>query len=185
MYYKTLFKHSFLFGSLVGAVLILASLTFYWKGVSVNYNPTLLFINRGLIILGIYFGVRKYRDEVLFGVISYGRAFAAGVLMVAVASSFYAMYIYILTSYFDSGILQEAIDFTEKGLVEIGYDDEQVELLMSLYRKITPGIFAMSQWFGKALAGVFFSLIVAFFFKQKRNLFANRPVDKFNDSKNQ
>ncbi|MCY1633392.1 DUF4199 domain-containing protein [Marinifilum sp. D737] len=185
MYYKTLFKHSFLFGSLVGAVLILASLTFYWKGVSINYNPTLLFINRGLIILGIYFGVRKYRDEVLFGVISYGRAFVAGTLMIAVASSFYAMYIYILTSYFDGGILQEAVDFTEKGLVEIGYDDDQIELLMAFYRKITPGIFAFSQWLGKVMAGVFFSLIVAFFFRQKRNLFNNSPIDKFNDSKNQ
>ncbi|WP_421920384.1 DUF4199 domain-containing protein [Marinifilum sp.] len=185
MYYRTLFKHSFLFGALVGAVLILASLTFYWKGVSINYNPTLLFINRALIILGIYIGVRKYRDEVLFGVISYGRAFVAGGLMIAVASSFYAFYIYILTSYFDGEILQEAITFTEKGLVEIGYDDDQVELLMSLYSKITPEIFAMSQWFGKVLAGVFFSLIVAFFFRQKRNLFNNRPVDKFNDSKNQ
>ncbi len=185
MYYKTLFKHSFLFGSLVGAVLILASLSFYWKGVSINYNPTLLFINRGLIILGIYFGVRKYRDEVLFGVISYGRAFVTGALMIAVASSFYAMYIYILTSYFDGGILKEAVDFTEKGLVEIGYDDDQVELLMSFYRKITPGIFAFSQWLGKVMAGVFFSLIVAFFFRQKRNLFNNSPIDKFNNSKNQ
>lgn len=185
MYYKTLFKHSFLFGSLVGAVLILASLTFYWKGVSITYNPTLIFINRALIILGIYFGVRKYRDEVLFGVISYGRAFVTGVLMIIVASSFYAMYIYILISYFDSSLLQEAIDFTEKGLVEMNMDDDQVELWMSLYRKITPGILAMSQWFGKALAGIFFSLIVAFFFRQKRNLFNNRPIDKFNGSKNQ
>jgi hypothetical protein len=136
-------------------------------------------------MLGIYFGVRKYRDEVLFGVISYGRAFVAGVLMIAVASSFYAMYIYILTSYFDNGILQEALEFTEKGLVEFGYDDDQVELFMSLYRKVTPGIFAFSQWFGKMLAGIFFSFIVAFFFRQKRNLFNNSPIDKFNDSKNQ
>jgi hypothetical protein len=174
-----------LFGSLVGAALILASLTFYWKGVSINYNPTLLFINRLLIITGIYFGVRKYRDEILFGVISYARAFVAGVILIAVASSFYAMFIFLLTSYFDAEIIKDAINYTEKGLIEIGYDDDQVELLMSLYRKITPGIFAMSQWFGKVLAGVFFSLIVAFFFKQKRNLFNNRPIDKFNGSKNQ
>ena len=174
-----------MFGSLVGAVLILASLTCYWKGVSINYNQTLLLINRFLIITGIYFGVRKYRDEVLFGVISYGRAFVSGVLIIAIAASFYAFFILILTKYFDSVIIQEAIEFTEKGLYDIGYKDDQVELLMSLYRKITPEIFAMSQWFGKALAGVFFSLIIAFFFKQRRNLFKNSSIDKFKRSNNQ
>ncbi|NOU61190.1 DUF4199 domain-containing protein [Marinifilum caeruleilacunae] len=184
MYYRSLFKHSFLFGSLVGAVLILASLTFYWKDVSI-FNPTLLFINRALIMLGIYFGVRKYRDEVLFGVISYGRAFVAGVLMIAVASSFYALYIYVLTRYFDASILKETLDLVEKGMVQLGYEKDLIDVLMKFYRKITPEAFAFGQWFSKMMAGVFFSLIVAFFFRQKRNLFNNSPIDKFNGSKNQ
>ncbi len=185
MYNKPLLKHSFLFGSLIGGVLILAALTFYFKEVSINFNPTLLFVNRFLIVLGIFFSVKKYRDEVLFGVISYRRASVCGIITIGIAASYYALFIYVLTSYFDSSILKEAIDFTEKGLVEIGYEDDQVELLMSIYRKITPGIFSFGQWFGKALAGIFFSLIVSFFFRQNRNLFNNRSIDKFNGSNNQ
>jgi len=185
MYNKPLLKHSFLFGSLIGGVLILAALTFYFKEVSINFNPTLLFVNRFLIVLGIFFSVKKYRDEVLFGVISYRRALVCGIITIGIAASYYALFIYVLTSYFDSSILKEAIDYTEKGLVEIGYEEDQVELLMSIYRKITPGIFAFGQWFGKALAGIFFSFIVSFFFRQNRNLFNNRSIDKFNGSNNQ
>ena len=178
MYYRTLFKHSFLFGTLVGIMLILASMSFYLKGISINYNQTLLFINRFLIILGIYFGVRKYRDEVLLGIISYKHAFVAGVLIILVASFFDATYIYILTAYFDpnSSILHEAVDLTEKGFVKMGYNQEQIDLLMPIYRKITPGIFATSHWFGKVFGGVFFSFIVAFFLKKTRNLSKKSPI---------
>lgn len=185
MYNKPLLKHSFLFGSLIGGVLILAALTFYFKEVSINFNPTLLFVNRFLIVLGIFFSVKKYRDEVLFGVISYRRALVCGIITIGIAASYYALFIYVLTSYFDSSILKESIDFTEKGFVELGFKDKELELWMSIYRKITPGIHAFNQWFGKVLAGVFFSLIVSFFFRQNRNLFNNRSIDKFNGSNNQ
>ncbi|MGQ1910414.1 DUF4199 domain-containing protein [Marinifilum sp. RC60d5] len=182
---KPILKHTFLFGSLVGGVLILAALTFYFKGISINFHPTLLFINRFLIVLGIFFSVKKYRDEALSGVISYGRALICGIITIGIASTYYALFIYVLTSYFDSAIIQDAINFTEKGLVEVGYEDDQVDLLMSVYRKITPGIFAFGQWFGKASAGVFFSLIVSFFFRSNRNLFNKSSIDKFNASNNQ
>nr|WP_320120606.1 DUF4199 domain-containing protein [uncultured Marinifilum sp.] len=185
MYKKPILKHSFLFGSLVGGVLILAALTFYFKGISINFHPTLLFVNRFLIVLGIYFSVKKYRDEEISGIISYGRALACGIITIGIASTYYALFIYVLTSYFDSSIIQDAVNFTEKGLVEVGYEDDQVELLMSIYRKITPGIFAFGQWFGKLSAGVFFSLIVSFFFRSNRNLFNKSSIDKFNASNNQ
>ena len=37
----------------------------------------------------VYFGVRSYRDNVLGGTISFGRAFGAGILIAAIASVFY------------------------------------------------------------------------------------------------
>lgn len=185
MHKNPLIRHSFLFGALIGGALILAALTFYWKGVSINYNPNLTTINHFLIITGIFFGVKKYRDEVLFGSITYKRALSAGVLTIGFAAMFYALFIYILTKFFDYSIIEETIKFTKKGLLEAGYQDDQVDFIMSIYDKITPGIFAFSHWFNKALGGLFFSLILAFFFRQNRNLFNNRSIDKFNQSNKQ
>ncbi|RUT77799.1 DUF4199 domain-containing protein [Ancylomarina longa] len=185
MFKNPLVRHTFLFGSLVGGVLILAALVFYFKDLSVNYNPNLTLINQFLMISGIFLGVKKYRDEILFGVINYKRAFTAGILIIGFAACYYAMFIYVLTKFFDASIIQEAINFAQKGLVQSGYEQKDVDLIMSIYKHITPGIFAFSMWLSKLFGGVLFSLVVAFFFRQKRNLFNKQSVDKFNESNNQ
>lgn len=179
---NSLIKHSFLFGALVGGVLILAALVFYFKDMSVNFDPQLRSINHFLIASGIFLGVRKYRDEELNGIINYGRAFGVGVLIIAIASLFYSIFIYILTTYFDSSMINEAIIFLEKELNKTAYDQKMIDSLMSIYKTITPGMFAFGQWFSKALSGVLFSLILAFFFKPKGNLFNKNSIDKFNES---
>jgi hypothetical protein len=157
----------------------------YLKDLSINFDPNLRSINLFLIVSGIFFGVKKYRDDELNGVISYGHALGAGILIIGFAALFYALFIYVLTSYFDSSIIEEAILFAEKGLHEMGYQQSDIDLLMGIYKNITPGIFAFGQWFSKALSGVLFSLILAFFFRQRGNLFNNGSIDKFNESNNQ
>ena len=176
-----LFRHSFKFGALVGGVLILTSLMFYFRGVPISINPQITSINYFLIMTGIYFGLRVYRNDVLDGIISYGRALGAGVLMIGFAGAFYAIYIFILVKYFDASILQEFISITEKSLIEAKYSDEQVKLFMSLYEQITPGAFAFSQWFSKLGAGFFFSLILAFFFSRNYGIMRNNSTNQDKD----
>ncbi|PKQ64987.1 hypothetical protein BZG02_03850 [Labilibaculum filiforme] len=182
---NSLLRHTFLFGTLVGGALIVAALVVYLKGLSVSFDPNLRSINLFLIVSGIFFGVKKYRDDELGGLISYGKALVAGILIIGFASMFYSIFLYILISYFDTSILQEAIVFLEKGLHEMGYQQKDIDLLMGIYNKITPGVFAFGQWFSKALSGLLFSLILAFFFRQNRNLLNKNSIDKFNESNNQ
>jgi len=173
-----LLRHSFKFGALVGGILILTSLMFYFRGVPISINPQITSINYFLIMTGIYFGLRIYRNDVLNGIISYGRALGAGVMIIGFAGAFYAFYLYILVKYFDASILQEFIGIMEKSFVEAKYSDDQVELLMSFYEKITPGVFAFAQWFSKLAAGFFFSLILAFFFSRNYGTLKNNLKDK-------
>ncbi|MGZ2371076.1 DUF4199 domain-containing protein [Ancylomarina sp. YFZ004] len=176
-----LLRHSFLFGALVGGILILTSLMFYFRGVPISVNPQITSINYFLIMTGIYFGLRIYRNDVLNGIISYGRALGAGVLIIGFAGAFYALYMYILVKYFDAAILQEFMGIMEKSFIEAKYSDDQVELLMSFYEKITPGVFAFGQWFSKLGAGFFFSLILAFFFSRNYGTLKNNSNDKNQD----
>lgn len=173
-----LYRHSFKFGALVGGVLILTSLMFYFRGVPVSINPQITSINYFLIMTGVYFGLRIYRNDFLNGIITYGRALGAGVLIMGIAGAFYAIYMYILVKYFDASILQEFVGIMEKSFVEAQYSEDQVELLMTFYEKITPGVFAFAQWFSKLAAGFFFSLILAFFFSRNYGTMRNNLNDK-------
>jgi len=176
-----LLRHSFLFGALIGGVLILTSLMFYFRGVPISINPQITSINYFLIMTGVYFGLRIYRNDVLNGIISYGRALGAGVLIIGVAGAFYGLYIYILVKYFDPSILQEFVGIMEKSFVEANYKEKDIELLMSFYEKISPGVFAFAQWFSKLGAGFFFSLILAFFFSRNYGTMRNNFNDKNQD----
>lgn len=173
-----LFRHAFLFGALVGAVLILTSLMFYFRGVPITINPQITSINYFLIMTGVYFGIRFYRNDVLNGVITYGRALGVGVLTIGFAGAFYSLYIYILIKYFDASLLQEFVGLMEKNMLQTGYTEADIEPFMALYEKITPGAFAFAQWFSKLAAGFFFSLILAFFFSRNYGMMRNNSNDK-------
>jgi len=172
-----LLRHAFLFGSLVGGVLILTSLMFYFRGVPITINPQITSINYFLIMTGVYFGIRFYRNDVLNGIISYGRALGAGVLTIGFAGAFYALYIYILIKYFDASLLQEFVGLMEKNMLQAGYPEADVELLMRFYENISPGVFAFAQWFSKLGAGFLFSLILAFFFSRNYGMMRNKSND--------
>jgi hypothetical protein len=171
-----LLRHSFLFGALVGGILILTSLMFYFRGVPISVNPQITSIDNFLIITGIFFGLRVYRNDILGGVISYGRALGAGVLLIGIAGAFYALYLYILVKYFDASILQEFIGAMEMIFVEVQYSDDQIKYFISFYEN--PVAFAFVQWFSKLAAGFLFSLILAFFFSRNYGIKRNNSNDK-------
>ena len=66
----------------------------------------------------------------------------------------------------------------EKSMLQTGYAEEDVELLMRFYENISPGVFAFAQWFSKLGAGFLFSLILAFFFSRSYGIKRNNSNDK-------
>ena len=84
-------KTVLVFGLIAGAVLSLMlwlSVPFMEDG---SYDGGQMFGYASMVLafLLVYFGVRSYRDNVLGGVISFGRAFAVGILITLVASACY------------------------------------------------------------------------------------------------
>ena len=66
-------KQNSIFGCLIGGTFIFASLLFILAGKGIVVNAQFHNIIMMLTIFGIFIGVRKYRDEQLAGVISYGK----------------------------------------------------------------------------------------------------------------
>ena len=75
-YNEPFFKQNFIFGCLIGGTFIFASLLFILAGKGVVVNAQFHNIIMMLTIFGIFMGVRKYRDEQLAGVISYGNIYS-------------------------------------------------------------------------------------------------------------
>ncbi len=163
-------EHSIKFGFLIGMALILAGIVGHYRGLSINYNPTVIMIDRLLIILGILFAIRKYRDDIYQGKITYGKAVGIGVMTSVNAGIIYSLFLYILCRFFDPNILQETISFTEKTLKNMQYSESDLELMMKMYRQITPGIYAMGQFFNFTVWGTIFTLIIAIFSRNNRFL---------------
>ncbi len=167
---NALWEYSAKFGLLIGTSLILAGAVFFYRGLSINYHPTLIMIDRLLMIIGILFAIKKYRDDIYQGKITYGRAVGIGVMTSVNAAILYSIFVYILCRFFSPDILQETIDFSEKMFKEMQYSENDIEFLMKMYRQITPGIYAMGQFFGFAFLGTVFSLIIAIFTRNNRFL---------------
>ncbi len=163
-------EHNIKFGFLIGTALILAGIVGHYKGLSVNYNPTIVMIDRLLVILGILFAIRKYRDDIYQGKITYGKAVGMGIMTSVNAGIIYSLFLYILCRFFDPNILKESIEFMQQGLQQMQYSENDIEFMMKMYRQITPGIYAMGQFFNFAVWGAFFTLIIAAFSRNNRFL---------------
>lgn len=92
------YKKNTIFGCLVGASFIISSLIFVFAGKGIAGNPQLNNIIMMLTIFGIFMGVKKYRDDQLLGLISYGKALTAGIYILAIAALCNAVYTFIIYS---------------------------------------------------------------------------------------
>ena len=182
---KSVWRHTWGFGMLVGSLLIFASLVFYWKGQPVSINQQLSSINYFFVATGIFFGVKRYRDMVLGGMISYGRALGAGVAILFMASLLFSFYTYVMLAYVDPDILVNFISIVRENFVKQGMEEKTMEQLMPLYKAITPGMFAYTEILSKTFMGLMFSLVLAGFLKRNGNLLNRQWFDKFDQKKMQ
>ena len=102
-------------------------------------------------------GVRKYRDEQLAGVISYGKALKTGIYILCVASLCYAVYVFFLYS-FNADLLTEFKNVTINTLKITG-QNKMLEENMDIY--FVPVSIAFGELFNRILVGAAFSLFIA------------------------
>ncbi|MBA3899669.1 MAG: DUF4199 domain-containing protein [Bacteroidetes bacterium] len=164
------------YGSLAGIIYFAVFLFFYIIGQNPLTEMGFLF-TFWIPILFIYLGIKKFREEVQGGFITYGKALGQGTLITLVFSSFHAILIYLFLVLVDSSLIDaviaESIAQYEKGAEQIrgllGEDafDEMVDRLENT------GVneIAMGDFFGKFMGGFFISLIIAAILKRNRSPF--------------
>lgn len=166
-------QNSMKWGFYTGLALIALSLIFYILNVDPN-NRGLQFLSYPILIAGIVFGTKIYRDNALEGFISYGRSVGSGVLISLFASIIIALYTYLFFAFVDPSFVEKILEITEQDMIDRGMSDQDIDMGMEMARKFTtPGMMAVTSIFIYTFMGLIFSLLTSFFLKKNKPMFDN------------
>ena len=165
---ESFLKQNTLFGGLIGASFIITSLLFVYAGKGIVANPQFNNITMMLTIFGIFIGVKKYRDDHLSGIISYGKALSTGIYILAIAALCNAVYTFILYSS-DAELLAMYKKVTLTILNEVYKNMNLQELLNSNLTEIffSPIVIVVGEMLNRILIGAAFTLFIAGLVKRK------------------
>lgn len=158
-------------GIILGIVLVIYSITLYILDIStVKVFGYLLYL---LIIGGLIFGIKQYRDKELGGYISYPKALGVGVLVLLFASIISSIYTYINLTFIDPTLIDKMLEITEKEMFNKGLSDDQIEMALKMSAKLMkPGIMAIMGFAVSMFFGFILTLIVAAFLKKEQDIFS-------------
>jgi len=123
-----------------------------------------------ILIIVLYFLIKSYRDSYKHGMITYGEALGAGVIIFLYYSVIMAVFIYILYKFIDPGLVDKNLAMAEEMLEKRGLPQSAIDTGMAMQKKfMVPGFMAITSIFGNMLFGLVFSLIDAAFVKKEGN----------------
>ncbi len=165
-------------GLFMGIALIIFSLIIYILGII--KPPFWVSILQYLIIIGgIIYGTKKFRDEDLGGEISYSKALGFGILICLVAAIISGIYTILLMTVIDPEFITKFMSVMEAELVSKGMPEDQIEATMKIMSKMqSPTIMAVTAVISLTFMGTIFSLVTSAFLKKEKSLFETPSVQK-------
>jgi len=153
-------------GLYMGLALILNSVIFYVMGSP--FAPASAYISYAIVIGGIAWTMKTYKENSSEAGVTYGRALGLGTLQSLFASLILAFFTFVLFKLVDKTLIDKFLAFLEEQLVRSGTSESQADTVMTMYRKVmTPLVYSLAQIFSVTFYGFIFSLILAIFFKKQ------------------
>ena len=166
-----MYKSAMTSGLIVGIALVVFSLLIYIMGV-VKPPFWVSLLQYVIIIGGIIYGTKKFRDDDLGGEISYSKALGFGILICVFASIIMGVYMILLMTVIDPEFMNKMISVIEEEYVKMGMAEEQIDAAMKIVGKMQSPIFmAISTVITFAIMGTIFSLITSAFLKKEKSIF--------------
>ncbi len=153
-------------GIFTGLLMVLYSLLLYFLGQTLNkVLPSLGFL---IFIVGLYLGIRSFRDNARGGFLSYGQVLGAGTVMSLYIAIITAIFAYLLYAVIDPDLIVKMKDIQREMLMNRGLSDEQIEnsFKISAWTR-TPWFIAASSLVGTVFWGFIISLVEGIFLKRE------------------
>ena len=109
----------------------------------VDYNTSLLigYVSMLIAFSLVYVGIRNYRDKFNGGVISFGKAFKIGIMIVLIASTIYVVawlidYFFFIPDFMEKFSAQELDELKASGASQIEIDKETIKMenMVKMYK---------------------------------------------------
>ena len=172
-------KNIIIYGLIAGivvSVLMLSSVNYlsHCEG-SVDYDTSMLIGYASMLIAFslVFVGIRNYRDKFNEGVISFGKAFKIGIMIVLIASTIYVVawlidYFFFIPDFMEKFSAQELDKLKASGASQIEIDKQTKEMadFATMYKN--PFFNAMMTYAEILPVGLIVTLISSFILKRKR-----------------
>lgn len=155
-------------GLILGMAGIVYTLVIYFLDMTFNRSMSYIFLLIAVFLL--YFLIKSYRDNYLHGIITYGQAFGAGVIIFLYYSILSAIFTYLLFKVIDPALPAKMIAFVEETMVKKGIPEASLDTVMAIQKKILkPEIMAPFSIINNMLFGTLISLIIGVFVRKEGN----------------
>ncbi len=139
-----------------------------------DYNIS-LFVGYASMLIAfslVFVGIRNYRDKYNGGVISFGKAFKIGIMIVLIASTIYVIawlidYSYFVPDYLEkySALMINKLKASEAGQIEINKQTKEMAAMAKMYKN--PFFNAMMTYVEILPVGLVVTLISSLILKRK------------------
>lgn len=163
-------KKALKYGAGIAAVLILLSLVAYVSNLS--GNRALGWLENIIIIGGLVWAMKNFRDKHLGGYMEFGQGVSLGTLASLFGGSLTSLYSFIFLKYIDPSALEQLKEASLESVMQGGYSGTELEMMDSIFQFFyTPGMMLIGGILGAVLGGVIISLILAAIIKKPKPLF--------------
>ncbi|HOU95737.1 MAG TPA: DUF4199 domain-containing protein [Bacteroidales bacterium] len=164
-------------GLILGLISVVYTLVMYFLDLSFNRVQGYVFLLIEIVLL--YFMLKSYRDNYLYGYIKYGQSVGAGVVIFVYYSIIAAIFAYILYKFIDPGLKDKQLAMVEEMLVKRGTPQQAIDASLAMQKKLlVPEIIALSSIFSNILYGTIMSLLVSAFIKKEGNPLIDIPENR-------
>ncbi len=159
-------KFSLSYGLIVGVLLILWSLIMHIF--DIDRESYISFISYLILLGGIIWGSKIYRDNYSGGFITYGKSFSVGFLVGLFGSILASIFFFIFLKYIDPSAIAAILEKAEEEILKSNPDisDEQLEKIYPFIIALTHFIYFISN----VGAAAIISLIASIFIKKEQKL---------------
>ncbi len=163
-------KSAMNYGAIIGLVLIALSLVSFLIG---NYESKLIqYLSYAVMIGGLYWAIKSYRDKECGGFIAYSKALGFGVLTALFFGIITAFFTYIYIKFVDDTLIQFALEQSRLQLEERGMSEDDIDAAMQMSKSFTSaGFIASMALIGNIVIGFLISLIVGLVVKKEDTSF--------------
>jgi len=172
-------KRNIVIYGLIAGIVVSISMLFSVNYIShvdgkVDYNTSLLIGYASMLIAFslVYIGIRNYRDKYNGGVISFGKAFKIGAMIVLIASTIYVVawlidYFFFIPDFMEKFSAQELDKLKSSGASQIEIDKETKEMANFTKMYKNPFFNAMMTYVEILPVGLIVTLISSLILKRK------------------